>query len=109
MFWEGTCRGAWCSDPARLLLLLFFHFVQHLEESFLASEWWGHPKVIQPSPCVLCWGTLLNVGGAVVIQCAQSFNHVHLTCKAGITNTAPDVREAGITSNLGATALLSGG
>lgn len=49
------------------------------------------------------------MGGAVVIQCAQSFNHVHLTCKAGITNTAPDVREAGITSNLGATALLSGG
>lgn len=33
-------------------------------------------------------GTLLSVGGAVVVWCAQSFNHMHLTCKAGITNTS---------------------
>lgn len=51
-FGEGTCEvpGALIQP----LLQLFFHLVQQLEESFSASEWWGHPKEIQPSPPVLC-------------------------------------------------------
>lgn len=52
-------RGVWCSDPAKLLLLLFFHLVQHLEESFSALEWWDHPREIQLSVCVVGWGALL--------------------------------------------------
>lgn len=79
---EKNMQG--CSDPARQLLLLFFHFFQHLEESLSASEWWGHPKVIQSTCAVLgnphecgwsCCGSVYSV-------------QVHLTCKAGITNTA---------------------
>lgn len=39
-FGEGTCEGA----VIQLLLQLFFHLVQQLEEGFSASEWWHHPE-----------------------------------------------------------------
>lgn len=49
-------RGAWSSDPARLLLLLFLHLVQRLEErvSFIVIQ----PSAYVNPPAVLY---LLNV------------------------------------------------
>lgn len=87
--------GACCSDPDRLLILLFFHLVQHLEECLSGLEWWGQPQGnpaqwmcpgFGSPPAALC---PLNVGGTVLVQHAPLFNHVQkqlcgrLSCLAG--------------------------